>query len=234
MAMEYKAVPLELKADGDEGVVEGHYSIFGNVDDGEDRMHPGSFAKTIQERGKRVKVFFGHAWDKLIAPPPSVLQEDSTGLFAKYNCVLESFWGNEAWVLIKSGAMTEGSFGFEAVKFDYDEKGVRDLREVKLFEISPVPLGMNPLTSIRAIKSGAIPNDQHLDIIAGILEEIQAGRMLVTVKPKELIPVRDTFSALADAINEKLVAAEPVVDHSPLLVARLRMAEHAMHQLAIH
>lgn len=231
--MEYKSVSQEIKAEGDEGVVSGHYSIFGNVDDGEDRMHPGAFAKTIKERSKRVKVFFGHDWGKLIAPPPEVLQEDSTGLFAKYNIVLKSFWGREAWELIKAGAMTEGSFGFEAVKFDYDEKGVRDLREVKLFEISPVPLGMNPLTSIRAIKSGAIPQAQHLEIITGILEEIQAGRMLVTADTKQLTEVRDTLCALADALNEKLVAAEPVIDHSPLLAARYRMVKLAMRRLSI-
>ena len=130
--------------------------------------------------------------------------------------------------------MTEGSYGYEAIKFDYGEKGERNLRENKLYEISPTPLGMNPLTALRAVKAGVIPQAQHLDIITGILEEIQAGRMLVTADPKQLTTVRDTFSALADAINEKLVAAEPVVDHSPLLVARLRMAEHAMYQLAIH
>jgi len=231
--MEYKSVPTEVKAEGDEGVVSGHYSIFGNVDDGEDRMHPGAFTKTIQERSGRVKVFFGHDWGKLIAPPPSVLQEDSKGLFATYDLVLDSFWGSEAWALIKSGAMTEGSFGFEPVKFDYDEKGVRDLREVKLHEISPVPLGMNPLTSIRAIKSGAIPPDQHLDVITGILDEIQAGRMLVTADTKQLAEVRDTMCALADAINEKLVAAEPVPDHSALLAARYRMVNLAMQGLSI-
>jgi len=231
--MEYKSTPLEIKAEGDEGVVSGHYSIFGNVDDGGDRMHPGAFAKTIQERGSRVKVFMGHDWDKLIAPPPEVLKEDSTGLFAQFSIVLESFWGREAWALIKAGAMTEGSFGFESVKFDYDDSGIRDLREVKLYEISPVPLGMNPLTSIRAIKSGAIPQDQHLDIITGILEEIQAGRMLVTAEPKQLTEVRDTLSALANEINEKLVAAEPVIDHSPLLEARYRRVKLAMRRLSI-
>ena len=75
--------------------------------------------------------------------------------------------------------------------------------------------------------------DQHLDVITGILAEIEAGRMLVTVEPKELIPVRDTLCALADALNEKLVAAEPVVDHSALLARRYRMAEINMQRLTI-
>ena len=231
--MEYKAAPLEIKADGDEGVVEGLFSVFGNIDDGGDIIHRGAFTKTLQERANRVKVFFMHIWDRLIAPPPDTLSETEAGLFASFRLVLDSFWGREAWALIKGGALTEGSIGFEAVKFDYGEQSVRNLREVKLYEISPVPLGMNPMTAIRAVKAGALPDDQHLEIVTGILDEIQAGRMLVTADTKQLTQVRDTFAALADAINEKLVAAEPVVDHSALLVARLRMAEHAMHRLAI-
>ena len=231
--MEYKSAPLEIKAEGDEGVVEGLYSVFGNVDDGQDITHKGAFTKTIQERGSRVKVFFMHLWDRLIAPPPEVLKETDVGLFAKFTLILKSFWGNEAWELIKGGAMTEGSFGFEVVKFDYDDSGIRNLRELKLFEISPVALGMNPLTSIRAIKAGAIPPDQHLDVITGILAEIKAGRMFVTADTKQLAKVRDSFVALADTLNEKLVAAEPVIDHSPLLAARFRMAEIAMYQLSI-
>jgi len=231
--MEYKATPLEIKAEGDQGVVSGHYSIFGNVDEGEDRMHPGAFAKTIQERGNRVKVFFMHLWDRLIAPPPDILKEDSAGLFAQFKLVLDSFWGREAWTLIKAGALAEGSIGYEPVKFDFDDKGVRNLREVKLFEISPVPLGMNPATAIRAIKAGALPDNQHLGVITGILEEIKAGRMLVTADPADLRNVKDAFDALSGAINDKLVAAEPVIDHSALLAARFRMADLAVRRLAI-
>ena len=231
--MEYKSTPLEIKADGDEGVVAGYYSVFANVDDGGDITHRGAFTKTIQERGSRVKVFFMHLWDRLIAPPPDILKEDDHGLFAQFKLVLSSFWGREAWELIKANAMSEGSFGFEAVKFDYSDAGIRNLRELKLFEISPVPLGMNPLTAIHAIKAGALPDEQHLDIITGILDEIKAGRMLVTADTKQLTQVRDSFTALADTLNEKLQAAEPVVaDHSALLVARYRMAEIAMRQLS--
>jgi HK97 family phage prohead protease len=231
--MEYKATPLEIKAEGDLGVVEGLYSIFGNQDDGGDVMHKGAFTKTIQERANRVKVFFMHLWDRLIAPPPEILNETDAGLFAKFNLVLDSFWGNEAWTLIKAGALTEGSIGYEAVKFDYGEKGIRNLREVKLFEISPVPLGMNPLTAIRAVKAGALPDEQHLGVVTGILEEIKAGRMLVTADTADLRQIKSAFDALSDAINDKLVAAEPVIDHSALLAARFRMAELAMYQLEL-
>ena len=153
--MEFKACPTEFKAagDGTDGKYEGHFSVFGNIDDGGDIAEPGMFAKTIKENGHRVKVFFAHDWMKLIGPPPEQLAEDSVGLFAKGRLTTGSFWGNEAWQLMKDGAMTEGSFGYQTVKADFDEAGVRHLREVKLFEISPVPLGMNALTDVQAVKA---------------------------------------------------------------------------------
>lgn len=155
--LEYKVAPTEFKATGDAGQYEGHFAVFGNLDDGRDVSHPGMFLKTIAERGPRVKVFYAHDWMKLIGPAPEVLAEDSMGLMAKGRLTLDSFWGKEAWALMKDGALNEGSFGYEAVKFDYESLPgdimVRNLREVKLYEISPVPLGMNALTQIRAVKA---------------------------------------------------------------------------------
>lgn len=157
--MEFKACPIEFKAIGDQGQYEGHFSIFGNVDDGGDIIHPGAFEKTIQERGKRCKVFYMHDWTKLIGPAPDVLKEDSMGLFASGRLTLGSFWGNETWALMKDNALNEGSIGYEAVKFDFEEINgmmVRNLRENRLYEISPVPLGMNALTQIRAVKAAVV------------------------------------------------------------------------------
>lgn len=155
--LEYKVAPTEFKATGDAGQYEGHFAVFDNMDDGCDVSHPGMFLKTIAERGPRVKVFYAHDWMKLIGPAPDMLTEDSMGLLAKGRLTLDSFWGKEAWALMKDGALNEGSFGYEAVKFDFETLPnnimVRNLREVKLYEISPVPLGMNALTQIRAVKA---------------------------------------------------------------------------------
>lgn len=161
--MEIKACKVEFKATGDAGTYEGHFSVFGNVDDGSDVMVPGAFLKTIKERGHRVKIFYAHDWQKLIGPTPDVLTEDEIGLFAKGRLTLDSFWGKEAWALMKDGALNEASIGYEAIKVDYQPGDnavpgvittpVRVLKEVKLYEISPVPIGMNNLAEIRAIKS---------------------------------------------------------------------------------
>lgn len=176
--LEFKTIPAEFKAGKEEGVYEGYFSIFGNVDDGLDVILPGAFTKTLAERAKRIKVFFGHDWAKLIAPPPTEIYEDSKGLYAKGRLTLGSFWGREAWELMKDGALTEGSIGFMTIpgQVTWRDNGIREIAEVKLFEISPVPLGMNPLTEVQAIKAlrGANPA-RYLDTLTALLAELKAG-----------------------------------------------------------
>lgn len=229
--MAYKAGPVEFKATGDKGEYEGHFSIFGNVDDGGDVMQPGAFLKTIQERKSRVKVFYAHDWEKLIGPPPDVLQEDATGLFAAGRLTLDSFWGREAWALMKDNALTEGSIGYGAVKFDWEDTGpnapmVRNLREVKLYEISPVPLGMNPLTNIRAVKNllanttaCRVDPDMIVATLASITHALKTGDM-----GPDWAQVVQAVEQLDNAVEAMQKAAEPIPDHSAL-TRRLRAAE---------
>jgi HK97 family phage prohead protease len=253
MDIEYKSTAVEFKATGNEGEYEGHFSIFGNVDDGSDIAHPGMFQKTITERGKRVKVFYAHDWSKLIGPPPAILQEDTVGLFAGGRLTLDSFWGKEAWVLMKDGALTEGSFGYEAVKFDFETMTggamVRNLREVKLFEISPVPLGMNALTEIRAVKAALMKNSGQLLVNSNqsdgaivkayaekwnaFIVEMKEGRVLSTANKEKVKNAISAMEGALEALNNLLTAAEPQKNlHSALLSKRLRAAELQLANIA--
>lgn len=155
-SMEFRPAPTEFKAGAKEGEYKGHFSVFGNVDDGGDIAERGMFAKTLAERRGRIKVFYSHDWSKLLGPPPAVLVEDEIGLYAEGHLTLGSFWGRETWELMKDGALTEGSFGYLTTKATTDDNGYRHLKEVILFEISPTPLGMNPLTSVGAKSRGGM------------------------------------------------------------------------------
>jgi len=236
--LEYKSTTVEFKATGDDGQYEGHFSVFGNIDDGNDIAHTGMFQKTIEERGKRVKVFYAHDWMKLIGPPPTILKEDSTGLFAAGRLTLGSFWGREAWSLMKDGALTEGSFGYETVKADPEslvDRVVRHLREVKLFEISPVPLGMNALTEIRAVKAALMKGSGQSDeaMVKAYAEkwgafilEMKEGRVLSTANKEKVTNAISAMEGAMEALNNLLTAAEPQkIMHSTLLLKRLRAAE---------
>ena len=249
--MEYKSTAVEFKATGNDGAYEGHFSIFGNVDDGSDIAHPGMFQKTILERARRVKVFYAHDWNKLIGPPPTVLQEDSVGLFAGGRLTLDSFWGREAWALMKDGALTEGSFGYEAVKFDFENLpvgvNVRNLREVKLYEISPVPLGMNALTEIRAVKAalqmrndeGGVMKDEvvlkaYVEKWNAFLVEMKEGRVLSTSSREKVQNAISAMEGALEALANLLTAAEPQkILHSALLTKRLRAAQLQLASIGI-
>jgi HK97 family phage prohead protease len=215
--MEYKAGPAEFKADATaEGQYEGYFSIFGNIDDGLDIIEQGAFAKTIQERGRRIKVFMGHDWAKLIGPPPDVLQEDSKGLYAKGRLTIKSFWGRETWELMKDGAMTEGSIGFETIpdKVSWMDNSIRRLKELKLYELSPVPLGMNPLTDVQAIKSlRGMDSVAYLEALQAFLQDVKAGARHSKADVAALNQIV-TLALQLGATNATL-AAEPPTDTDP-------------------
>lgn len=193
MELKYLTTGAEFKAEGDEGIYKGHFSIFGNVDDGGDVIHAGAFAQSLEERRARIRVFYAHDWSKLIGPPPNVIVEDEAGLFAEGRLTLNSFWGREAWELMKDGALTEGSIGYRPDRdaIEYDDDGVRHLYKVMLYEISPVPLGMNPLTDLRAVKALGVETAQiealtkSIDALMALVAELKAGRALATANEHE-------------------------------------------------
>jgi len=251
--LEYKSVHTAFKAaEGDAGEYDGVFSVFGNMDDGRDIVHPGAFAKTIKERGSRVRVLLGHDWDKLIGPPPKTLEEVEVGLHAAGHLTIKTFWGNETWELMKDDALNEGSFRYGVIKSDVEYPGgdetdwgdqVRNLRELKLYEISMVPLGMNPLTSVQAVKAllgmSTMPEgdiqvpsaDDLAKVFTHVASEIHEGRAFVTAPKEAMVKVYDALQSMADELKKRTGdgADEPettviVVDHSALNARRLRHA----------
>lgn len=167
--------------DEEKGIVKAIFSVFGNVDEGYDRIHPGAFAKTFAERGHKVLVLDNHnmsstgdAVAKVLALkelsrhelPPEVLEHypDATG-GAELTAQFEPNPATDArsagiFYRLKNQWVKEWSFGYDALDKDFSEefiKGepvrVRNLRTIKLYEVSPVLLGMNTATMTTDAKS---------------------------------------------------------------------------------
>lgn len=161
MAMELKRArfSLAVKAvDLDAGTFEGHASVFGIPDDGfpPDIIQPGAFTKTIQEWGpsgaNRIKVLALHRNDWLPIGKPIELAEDARGLFFRAK-ISDTALGKDVLTLLRDGVLTEMSIGFTTVKADLDKAtGTRLVREVRLYEISPVIWAMHPLAKITNVK----------------------------------------------------------------------------------
>jgi uncharacterized protein len=156
--MEYKQSRSEIKAVDESGVVVFYASVFGNKDYGDDIIQPGAFTKTIKENYKNIRHFKHHDSWKM----PGVIQElteDAYGLQVKSKLILGTQLGRETYeeykAMLESGKSMDHSIGFTAIKYDTDEaKGIRTLRELKLFEVSTLTAwGMNPLAQTVSVKS---------------------------------------------------------------------------------
>lgn len=146
-------IPLEIKSLNDREF-EGHGSTFGNVDLGGDVVMPGAFKRSLsayRKRGKMPKMFWMHDPSKV---PGKWLEmsEDDVGLRLKGTFVNTPL-GNEIRELVTSGAIDSLSIGFQINEWDYDDDGNRLLKEIDLWEVSPVSIPMNPMAEITHSKT---------------------------------------------------------------------------------
>lgn len=146
--MDFKAVKFETKALGDDRF-EGYASFFNNIDAYDDIIEKGAFRKTIAENRNRIKVLWQHDSNEPIGIPEE-MHEDDNGLYVKAKISMTDT-GKKALTLIKDGVITEMSIGYDVVKDDYKMLGtkrVRMLKELKLWEFSPVTFAANDKAKI--------------------------------------------------------------------------------------
>src|SRR5690606_33564574 len=80
------------------------------------------------------------------------LAEDAKGLWGKGRLIMEVQRAKEAYALLKARAVRGLSIGYREVDIDKDD-GVRILRKLDLWEISPVSFPANNRARIEAVKS---------------------------------------------------------------------------------
>jgi hypothetical protein len=80
------------------------------------------------------------------------LQDTSQGLAIEGQLVLDVAKAKEVYSLLKARVLRALSIGYDAIKADFKD-GVRQLREVKLHEISIVVAPMNEQALITGVKS---------------------------------------------------------------------------------
>jgi HK97 family phage prohead protease len=178
---EIKALPHHTKAITGRSVT-GIFSVFGNIDSYADVMLPGSFGKTLRERGSKII----HLWQHdFFAPPIAVVDDireigrdalpeavraqypEATGAMEVTRTYVTTPRADEVLTLLTAGVPLEMSFAFDPIKVEYGElngRAVRFIREVKLYETSDVNWGANSATL--AVRSAGLPLDVlalHLD-----------------------------------------------------------------------
>lgn len=122
-------------------VIEGYFSIFGNVDSDGDMIMPGAFTKTLQENGHRIKHLWQHDPRYPISKPQ--LQEDIKGLKFK-SIISDTTAGRDAMRLYMDGVIDEHSIGYNTIKAT-QKSNYSEMTELRLWEGSSVTWGANDL-----------------------------------------------------------------------------------------
>jgi len=160
MASEKFTKSVSFKTTDDEkGNVEAVFSVFNNLDSDGDVVVPGAIKSGFKD--DQVPMVFAHKWDQPIGKGKIVQEDDKAVFKGKFFMGTEA--GKEAYNLAKEmGDLQEWSFGFrindyEVAEFKKDGESVGDVRYLKdleVYEVSPVLVGANRQTYTLAIKTG--------------------------------------------------------------------------------
>src|SRR5690554_4824859 len=186
----HKSFPVEIiKADVKQGIIEAIVAVIGNIDHGDDVIHPGAFTKTLSERGNKIRVLDNHnsnsVRDVIGKPvsikelsvselPPSIMlryPDAKGGLYTVTQFDMDDEHSKTVFNKLANGFVDEWSIGFTVPKGKSDieekiingtKKLVRNIREVVLFEYSPVIWAANSATATLDAKSEAEQKRQSL------------------------------------------------------------------------
>lgn len=157
----------------DEFVIEGYASLFGAKDQGGDIVEKGAYAKSLGD-GRRVKMLWQHdpnepigIWDEI--------REDDRGLFVKGRLLKSVARAREAAALTRAGAIDGLSIGYRTVKSHKNERGLRCLSEVELWEVSLVTFPMLPEARLD-------PHEGKSDVLQDLAQVFENARLTLAAR----------------------------------------------------
>ena len=169
---EYRAKDI-LSFDEEAGTVEAVFSVFNEVDSDGDVVLPKSIRSGYGDKG--VAMVWGHDWKNIIGKG-KIIQDDDKAVF-KGSFNLNTNAGKEAYETVKAMSdLQQWSFGFEVLDSEVgmfqkdggEEKEVRYLKDLKVWEVSPVMVGANQNTGTVMLKNLEENNNE-------LVEQNEAG-----------------------------------------------------------
>ena len=163
---EVKNIDLELKSET-EGKVSAVFSVFNSLDSDGDIVLPGSIKSGFKSGS--VPMVWAHKWDMPIGK--GSIKSDGEKATFEGEFFMDTDSGKEAYKIVKNMAdMQQWSFGYRVndaergkIGEGEEEKDARFLKDLTVFEVSPVLVGANQDTYTMAIKS----NEELLKEIVG-------------------------------------------------------------------
>ena len=190
----------QVNIDEAQGIVECFVAGIGNKDSVGDVVISGAFAKSLTRRKPRV--VWGHSWNDPIGKvlemyevpvgdsrlPVKMRSAGIGGLYAKVQFNLNSEKGKEAFATVAFfGEEQEWSIGYKTIDSVFDPNlQANILKEVELYEVSPVLHGANQLTGTISIKGD---EKGHMPVIPmsgmGMQMMPEMPRIVVIASPQE-------------------------------------------------
>lgn len=209
-AMRIKTASADIKA-GD--LAEGEFIAYASTFDREpdsygDVVARGAFDTTLkewEESGNVIPVLFGHRMDDPDFFVGEVVRAevDERGLKIHGRLDLDLPKGAQIYRLIKGRRLTQLSFAFDVIDAGMvtldDGTKATELRELKIYEISLVPIGANQNTEVLAVKAAA-----------EVLAASAKTRPLSDTNAERLAGVLDTLDEVATTIKACLAEPGPV------------------------
>jgi len=189
---EIKEINFEVKENTDsKGEVKAVFSVFNNVDSDGDVVIPGAVKSGFKSGD--VPMVWSHKWDMPIGKGKISQDNDQATFTGSFFMDTES--GKEAYNLVKNmGDLQQWSFGFrvndsEYGKFqkDANDEGedVRYLKDLSVYEVSPVLVGANQDTFTMAIKSDKATEAKFVQEMSVSDEEVKDVLTSDSIKPEE-------------------------------------------------
>lgn len=208
---------LEVKFSTSEaGLLSGYASIFdGEPDSYGDVIARGAFAASLRQY-KAAGAAPLLLWQHDPSEPIGVwleLREDQTGLFVSGRLVLDTRRGQEAYALLKAGALNGLSIGYRAKSHERRPGGGRLLKEIDLIEISLVSIPAASAARITSVKSA----------------RAELPAMKAAFKGTRIMADQQTTAPEADQNEDRIGAVEEAVAG---IDARLTTLEDSMGNVA--
>lgn len=205
-------IDFRLKADEEGRTFSGYAAVFDSESEDlggfRETIAPGAFKMSLNQRKQDLKAFVNHDWGRLLATRKAgtlVLREDAYGLHVEMQ-LPDTQDGRDIGALTARGDVHAMSFGFQPINTESLDGGkVQRLREVKLYEVSPV-------TSWPAYRATSASVRHLADLMQVEEDEMAAAFRALTAKDGELAPEQRELLERAIAARSPKPITTPLMD----------------------
>lgn len=195
--MDFKQLSFKTEGVADDGRTFAGFASTPDIDQGGDIVIKGAFGRTIAQRPV-VKMLWNHKSDLMPIGVYTKIEEREGGLYVEGK-LSDTQLGRDAAALLKDGAIDSMSIGYSVTDADYNEDGVRVIKDLELYEVSLVNFPMNEKAVITQVKSLDVKEIERVLREAG-LSRSQA-KAVACAGVKSLREVGDTEHDLVELHN---------------------------------